>query len=457
MGTSREHFALDWVKGELLETLNESRQALEAYAESNRDETRMRVCLTCLHQVHGTLIMLELQGVTLLADHLERLAQELLDNNPDNETGAVQSLMQGILELPGYVDEIQRGATDSCEPMLPLVNEIRDYLNEAPIESTQTVIDISASASASALERFDSIGGIDKAKKIRSAYQQVLLSIIKGENLQLALDTLVKVAQSLCRVCANTPHETQWQAFGEFIASLNGQQGRLDGDVIRLLRRMDSEIRTLATDGAAALKNEVSVELVQLLLDTAQLHGYSSEVLTELRAAVSSKGQASGLAISGRQALASAADALREELATVKDHLDLYTRASDKSTHQLAALTAPLKQIGSTLSLLGFESSKIIVADQLETLSSISDEEQVNKHMLLNIASALVQVDENLASFSTGGNKPELEIIAGEAQKSVVTEARAGLDQAKQAIVDYISSQWDVQHLAAIPELFSGI
>ncbi len=457
MGTSHEHFALDWVKGELLETLNESRQALEAYAESNRDETRMRVCLTCLHQVHGTLIMLELQGVTLLADHLERLAQELLDNNPDNQTGAVQSLMQGILELPGYVDEIQRGATDSCEPMLPLVNEIRDYLNEAPIESTQTVIDISASASASALDRFDSIDGIDKAKKIRSAYQQVLLSIIKGENLQLALDTLVKVAQSLCRVCANTPHETQWQAFGEFIASLNPQQDRLDGDVIRLLRRMDSEIRTLATDGAAALKNEVSVELVQLLLDTAQLHGYSSEVLTELRAAVSRTGQASGLAISGRQALASAADALREELATVKDHLDLYTRASDKSTHQLAALTAPLKQIGSTLSLLGFESSKIIVADQLEILSNISDEEQVDQHMLLSIASALVQVDENLASFSTGGNKSELEIIAGDAQKSVVTEARAGLDQAKQAIVDYISSQWDVQHLAAIPELFSGI
>ncbi|MCZ6640954.1 MAG: Hpt domain-containing protein [Gammaproteobacteria bacterium] len=417
----------------------------------------MRVCLTCLHQVHGTLIMLELQGVTLLADHLERLAQELLDNNPDNETAAVQSLMQGILELPGYVDEIQRGAMDSCEPMLPLINEIRDYLNEEPIESTQTVIDITASASTSALERFDSIDGIDKARKIRSAYQQVLLSIIKGENLQLALDTLAKVAQSLSRVCANTPHETQWQAFGEFVASLNGQQGRLEGDVIRLLRRMDSEIRALATEGTAALKNDVSVELVQQLLDTAELHDYSSEVLTELRAAISSESHSSGLTISGRQALASAADVLREELSGVKDQLDLYTRASEKSLSELSALTAPLKQIGSTLSLLGFESSKIIVADQLETLSAVTNFEQVDEPMLLSIASALVQVDENLASFSTGGNRPELEVIAGEAQKTVVTEARAGLDQAKQAIVDYISSQWDVQHLAPIPELFRVI
>ena len=100
MGIRREHFALDWIKGELLETLTESRQALEAYAESNRDETRMRACLTCLHQIHGTLVMLELQGVALLAEHLERLAQELLDNNPDNEAAVGQSLMQGIKLFP---------------------------------------------------------------------------------------------------------------------------------------------------------------------------------------------------------------------------------------------------------------------------------------------------------------------------------------------------------------------
>ncbi|TDJ35026.1 MAG: response regulator [Gammaproteobacteria bacterium] len=461
MGTGREHFALDWIKGELLETLNESRQALEAYAESNRDETRMRVCLTCLHQVHGTLIMLELQGVTLLADHLERLAQNLLDCNPDdhsgNEAAARQSLMQGILELPGYLDEIQRGGTDSRQPMLPLVNEIRDLLGEELIESTQKFIDISADASTSALDRFESINGIDKAKKIRSAYQQVLLSIIKGENLQLALDTLTKVAQSLCRVCANTAHETQWQAFGEFIASLDGQQERLEGDVIKLLRRMDSEIRTLATDGVAALRKEVSVELVQQLLDTAERHDYSSETLTELRCAVSNEAQTNGLTISGRQALASAADALREELSIVKDHLDLYTRASEKDPRELAALTAPLKQIGSTLSLLGFENSKVIVAEQLETLSVVVNEEQVDQQTLLSIASALVQVDENLASFTTGGNKPEIEQIASDAHKAVAKEARAGLDQVKRAVVDYISSEWDVQHLAVVPELLSGI
>ena len=53
MATGREHFALDWIKSELLETLNDARQALEAYVESDRDETLMRACLTGLHQVHS--------------------------------------------------------------------------------------------------------------------------------------------------------------------------------------------------------------------------------------------------------------------------------------------------------------------------------------------------------------------------------------------------------------------
>jgi hypothetical protein len=38
MTESREHFALDWIKREIDETLKAARQALEAYAESGRDE-----------------------------------------------------------------------------------------------------------------------------------------------------------------------------------------------------------------------------------------------------------------------------------------------------------------------------------------------------------------------------------------------------------------------------------
>ena len=273
MAKGREHFALDWIKSELLETLNDSRQALEAYVDSDNDETRMRACLTGLHQVHGTLVMLELQGVSLLADHLERVAQELHNGSIQAESSAAQSLMQGILELPGHIDEIQRGQPDSVRPVAQLVNELRRHIGEAPLVPKGDYADITGSASEEALKRFAGIGGIDKAKKIRAAYQQVLLSILKGDDVAGSVVMLSKVAQGLQRVCADTPQELQWQAFAEFVSSLENHVGPLDSAAVKLLRRVDSAIRELAQAGADALRNELSLDLLRQLVDAARQPG----------------------------------------------------------------------------------------------------------------------------------------------------------------------------------------
>ncbi|MGB1221460.1 MAG: Hpt domain-containing protein, partial [Alcanivoracaceae bacterium] len=79
MSDQHDYLALDWVKGEIQETLNQSQQALEAYVENPDDSTRMRFCQTYLHQVVGTLQMVEFYGAALLAEEMEKLAASLLD------------------------------------------------------------------------------------------------------------------------------------------------------------------------------------------------------------------------------------------------------------------------------------------------------------------------------------------------------------------------------------------
>ena len=74
--------------------------------------------------------MLELEGVTLLADHLELLAQAMLDGRVSVDGAASQTLMQGILELPGRIEEIQQGQPDDTASVLKLVNEARVYLSK---------------------------------------------------------------------------------------------------------------------------------------------------------------------------------------------------------------------------------------------------------------------------------------------------------------------------------------
>jgi len=450
MATAREHFALDWIKADLLETLNDARNALDDYAEQGNDETRMRACLTGLHQVHGTLVMLELKGVTQLADHLEQLAQAMLAKSVKDEAASGQALMQGILELPGYLDELQRGADDNVSTSMPLVNEIRELLQQAPLVDPAGA-SMREGASDQVIARFNAIGGPEKAIRIRSAYQNVLLSILKGEDRSAAVGTLGKIAIGLEKVTEGAPLARQWQAFAEFVDSLKKHTGVLESEAVKLLRRVDLEIKNLAKDGEAALRRPVNMELVEQLLNAAVERDNRSEAVTGLQEALARDVSNNTLAISGRQALGSAAGALQEDLGQVKDKLDLLVRADSIDLEALRQLMTPLKQIGSTLSLLGFESSREIIADQVEAIESLVVLGDDDPQAVQSIAGALIQIDENLSSVIQGSGQSEVEQITSDAQLQVLREARKDLDVIKQSIVDFVTAHWSIGHLQDVP------
>lgn len=456
MADDQEHFALDWIKGDLLDTLDTARTALEAFVDGDRDATRIRVCLTSLHQVHGTLIMLELSGVTLLADHLERLAKGLLEDKVSDVNSASQVLMQGILELPAYLEELQGGLPDSQRPVIPLVNEVRGLIGEELLAApTPSFLDTSADDDSVA--RFEAIDGVDKARKIRGAYQQVLLAILKGEDRTKSVNTLVKVAHGLERICEGTPHAAQWQAFGEFIQSLRKHQGPMEPGAVKLLRRVDAEIRDLASYGSDALRQPINPELIAQLLEAAAERDHASELMDGLRDAVDNPIAATdSLAISGRQALSSAAVTLREEIEGIRDVLDLYVRAETPDIQSLEGSVESLQQIGNTLSLLGFQSSRATLFDQVERLTGWLEAGALEQADAMSIASVLLQVDENLASIISGGTT-EVERITTSAQKSVAIESRNGLELVKQSVMDFVSTGWDRTPLEGNSERINSI
>ena len=88
---------LNWVKQELDETLKQSRQALEAYVEDTADKSQMRFCASYLHQVQGTLRMVELYGAAMVVEEMERLALGLLEGDIKQTDDAYGVLMRGMV------------------------------------------------------------------------------------------------------------------------------------------------------------------------------------------------------------------------------------------------------------------------------------------------------------------------------------------------------------------------
>ena len=116
---------LNWVKQELDETLKQGRQALEAFVEDPADASQMRFCATYLHQVQGTLRMVELYGAALVAEEMENLAVALLEGHVTQREEAYAAMMRGLMQLPDYLERLSGGHRDVPVVLLPLLNELR--------------------------------------------------------------------------------------------------------------------------------------------------------------------------------------------------------------------------------------------------------------------------------------------------------------------------------------------
>src|SRR5687767_3189807 len=94
---------LGWVKSEIDETLKQARTALEGFVENPSDRGKLRFCITHLHQVVGTLLMVELDGAAMMAREAEQLAEAVFDEKTEVTHGVLDVLTRGILVLPDYL------------------------------------------------------------------------------------------------------------------------------------------------------------------------------------------------------------------------------------------------------------------------------------------------------------------------------------------------------------------
>ncbi|HCA11459.1 MAG TPA: hypothetical protein DEO66_06945, partial [Marinobacter adhaerens] len=136
MGNHHDSIALDWVRGEIQDTLTQGQHALEAYVENRDDTARLRFCLNYLHQVHGTLQMVELYGAALLTEEMEKLTQAVLNETVANTDEAVEVLMQAILQLPQYLEHLASSQDDFPMVLLPLLNDLRAARGESLLSDT---------------------------------------------------------------------------------------------------------------------------------------------------------------------------------------------------------------------------------------------------------------------------------------------------------------------------------
>ena len=171
----------------------------------------------------------------------------------------------------------------------------------------------------------------------------------------------------------------------------------------------------------------------------------------------------------GGEVMRSVVDAIHEEIATLKEQLDLGARGAQDDVETVERITESLSRIGNTLLMLGLGDAATSIKACIPSFSQRSfGNISGDSAEFVALADALLFVESAVATLlprATGaGGEPFRGVDSqvsvnqlDEARRLVVGEARGGLSLAKRAIASFMESNWDEMHLSNVPTTLNGI
>lgn len=472
-----DHVVLDWVKGEVSNTLTQVRQLLKAYVEGlqsgKQDDTRLHFCLNYLHQVHGTLTMVEFYDAARLTEEMEALIHALLDGSVTNRDESLAVLIRSILQISPYLEPVCRGRLDLPAIVIPVLNDLRKARGETPLSKTplfKSHLDESVSAiigdQLKVSPSFSENPLFTLLKKLRRMYQMALVGYIKGLKTEENLTYLLKVSERLTLLFDGTPVGGLWPVVSALIESLLSGGCKNTSMVRNLLRQVDAEISHLIDDGVTAVNRRIPDDLLKSLLyfvtrstsggpltKVIKAQYYLKDALPDNKTVLLKR---QTLRKSDSKVMSSVIKSVSDELMSVKDALDRYVRGPSRDQELVKAQLPVLSQVADIMGVLGLGIPLNVIQNQVNILSRMVNANCYDANLLIDVAGRLFYTKAILGSMAQEKTMtackfsvPDAGIIS--THQSVIQEACSGLKQAKEAIVDYVASQWDADCLTFVP------
>ncbi|CRM18932.1 Hpt domain-containing protein [Pseudomonas sp. 58 R 3] len=471
-----DYVALEWVKGDIAETLKQARSALDAFVETH-DSDAIAECLAAIHQVHGALQMVEFYGAALLAEEIEELTLALQAERVGQRDESIRLLQQALSQLPLYLDRVHSARRDLPLVVLPLLNDLRSARGESLLSETSLfspqLLSI-APLPDEALARRAVPELHEQLRQWHHLLQQALAGLLREDHGPSNLEDMARVFARLEALCQGAPLLPLWQVTSALV------EGMLTGVIANspalrsLLKASDKQLKRLLAQGIGGINQPAPDELLKSLLfyvakvtrPTPRMQSLKERYGLDEALPDSAVVDAERARLAGpdRNAMGSVLGALCEELVRVKERLDLFVRSDRQHTDDLDTLLAPLRQIADTLAVLGFGQPRKVIIDQLAVvLSLVQGHREPNDAVLMDVAGALLYVEATLAGM-VGTVEPESREESRlpttdltQIHQLVIRESCQCLRQAKELVIDCIEADWDRQRLESLPELLSQV
>ncbi len=471
---------LTWVKAELDETLNRAKDALMAYVEETEDSNQLQFCITYLHQIQGTLKMVELYGAAMVAEEMEAVAKALLDGVIDDIDAAFDVLMRSILQLPDYLERIELGHKDVPIVLLPLVNDLRAVRSQRLLsESALFNPDLELGVPESISSQNIALRGNQlktALMKIRSAYQMALLKWIKQDDSERALFQLQQVLSKLRMILTPSYLKQLFWVYGGLLQGLAEGNVKDSIAIKSLAAKIDLFIKELSNEDSHI--KSTSRALTRNFLYYIAIGETGSAKVDEIKAFFNldrfipdeididhAKGSLSG---KNKELLQTVSAAINDDVLVVQESLDLFIRNKSAKAGELEPLLGNLQKIADTLGILGLGVARDnVIMHQAELKKAIDDQLRPKDGELFDIAQTLLRIESELADHIqslglTDDRVPRDDQSIPQSERRAIVQQLAkesivNLQQVKANFVAFIESPWDKQQVKDNPRLLKQI
>jgi chemosensory pili system protein ChpA (sensor histidine kinase/response regulator) len=408
---SKSSSAISWVREDLDACLATIRDNLEIYAEDSSQREPLRAVQDELERLNLTFLTMEQSGACILTDEMIAVGGHMLHNGEANLDESLAALTDAVIVLPSYLDRLQAGHEDLPILLLPTLNELRATYDESLLsEGTLFAPNLDVIIPELSGSEADAIAGNEFeswARRVRSQYQGALLGWLQEQSKDRLLIPMQDVCEKLyIRLGRNELRRLWWIAR----LSIEGLgDGSIDNDLPlrRLFARLDLTLKAMAENGEKGPASDTITALSRALLFHAAQARPGSKATDNLRerfrldelipdrdALMRARG-----AVTGRDAglFQSIGEAIREELAQIKNTLDMELRTGRVDSEQRAHSVASLQQLSATLQMLNLPVPAKAIEGLLYSLEETKGETNMDLDSpLLALAQKLLVVESIL-------------------------------------------------------------
>lgn len=460
--------SLSLVRDELFTTMEETEQSLEHFIAERHNGSLLQQAVENLQQVRGTLNLIELAGAELLAQEVLQQATDIPAGAGEERDVQLSALSNALYVLRRYLENVDAHRQEMPELLLPAINELRQAGAQPPLpESFFFSVRLDQQRAARMLPAEVSA---QDTRRLRHMYQVGLLGFIREDNPQAGLKLMLRALARLDSLFGDDSRgRLCWVGAAAVEAQLDGQL-LLRKSRKQLFSRLDRELKQALGNSAYEAPRNLLKELLYLVAladskgeqasSVREVFGlnplpFTDHLLDEEYQRLSGPGQG---------VMRSLSSAIREELASVKDLLDLIERGTAQPD-SFGNLHALLGKLAKTLGMVGLSSAANALQVQLPVVAGWGETSPAQMQDLHKLAEAVLYVESMVASLERGERRDqrpaqiqpgdEGEAFAAhqltEARIVVVDEAQGGLALAKRAITSYLESNGDRMHLANVP------